>query len=152
MRLRICCRSTGPPPPGRAAPPFPEQEFGAPLPPWCASGGADPGVAAGAARLPLAAALPGAVGALPAGEPPAAAAFRRNAIRCATSGGNLRSCDWEETFTTTGFFVIKSITVIEFEAVSIELIVPAILRNDPVTISSASIALPSALRVPSART
>ena len=72
-------------------------------------------------------------------------------MRCAIGSGSFFSCEMAATFTTTGFFVAKSFTVIDCAGASIEVTVPAMLRNDPDTISSAANEPPSALREPRAR-
>ena len=72
-------------------------------------------------------------------------------MRWAISGGKRRSCDWLVIFTANDFLVMRSITVIVFALASIDEMVPAILRKLPETTSSAANSLPSALRVPRAR-
>ena len=68
------------------------------------------------------------------------------------NGASLRTCESLEIVTSTGFFVARSRTVNVPAAASIEEIVPEMLRNSPVTISSAENEVPSAPMVPRART
>ena len=77
--------------------------------------------------------------------------FNRMAILWAIIGGSLRSWESDVTFTRTGFFVFKSVTLIVLWPALMEETVPAMFRNDPETISSAVNSLPSSLRVPRAR-
>ena len=83
----------------------------------------------------------------PAWAPP----FRKNANLCAICGASLRNCESELNLMTTDFFANMSFTVMLLLAASMELIVPAMLRNVPEITSSAAISFPSALRVPRAR-
>ena len=68
------------------------------------------------------------------------------------NGASLRTCESLDMLTNMGFFVPRSITVSVPAAALIEEIVPEMLRNSPVTISSAENDVPSAPIVPRART
>ena len=70
---------------------------------------------------------------------------------CAIGSGSLRTCESDVMRTVMGFFVARSCTVMLFAEASMDEIVPAIFRNVPQTISVAVNSLPSALRVPRAR-
>jgi hypothetical protein len=110
-----------------------------PLPP------ARPPPASAPAGMPDAA--PGAA----APEAPGGVPFKRAAIRWATMGGSILSCESPVIFTVTGFLLNRSLTVrVPLEA-STSLSRPAMFRKEPETISSALRSPPSALRVPRAR-
>ena len=72
-------------------------------------------------------------------------------MRCAIGSGSFRTCESAASRTVTDFLVARSCSVIVFAEVSIEEIVPAMFRNVPATISAAVNSVPSALRVPRAR-
>jgi hypothetical protein len=93
---------------------------------------------------------PPAEGELP-GCAPVCMPFSRIAIRCAISAGSFFICESDDTLTTTELLLIVSSTVIVLAAGSTDLMMPAILRNSPVTTSSALMSLPAGLRVPRAR-
>ena len=86
-----------------------------------------------------------------AAAPSSGGRFRAASI-CAICGGSLRRFESALIFTITGFLVARSFTRIHFSPASIERMVAAISLNDPETISSAVILVPSSLLSPSART
>ncbi len=105
------------------------------------AGGCDDGVA-----LFAPAGLPG-----PACPPLPGAPRNSSAIFWAVAAGSWRNSESGVTFTTTGALAIRSITVISFAPALTASTAPAMFRNDPETTSAAMSSVPSALKVPRAR-